>query len=217
MDEQRLIGAMRDAAADAPPPSFDAADVVRTSHRVTARRRAATAGAALAAVLVVGVGVGVGIGTTRGADTTTAAAPAREPAPELRAAPPAADAQSSGAESAASPRPPLGPADPNGCANPQDPALRALVDEVLPEAVGAPMAPTTMECRAGGGRGVHLVVGGGVLVVDYAPSGVPSASRSDGGTSLPTASGGTVQVVGTGTDIPEGRLAQAAAELAPQL
>lgn len=221
MDEQRfetgLKGAMRDAAADAPPPSFEVGDVVRTSKRITARRRAATAGAALAVVAVVGVGVGMGVTTTSGGNATTAAAPAPEAAPSAyRAAPPsAADAQ--GAESAAAPPAPLGPATGDACANPQDPELRALVDQVLPEVADAQMAPTTMECRPPRGRGVHLLVGEGVLIVDYAPPGEPSAPRSDGGVSVPTASGGTLQMVAPGTGITAEQLEQAAAELAPLL
>ncbi|MGD9527778.1 MAG: hypothetical protein AB7V44_13415 [Pseudonocardia sp.] len=228
MDEQQLAEAMRGAAADVPPASFDSADVVLASRRITARRRAVTAGAALAAVVVVGVGVSVGVGVTGSRDATTAAAPAEapavpqyapSPAPEAaRAAPPAAaDAHSSGAESAPSPQPPLGPGPVDTCANPQDPQLRALVEEVLPEVAGAPEAPTTKECRLGGGRGVNVEVAGGVLSVTYLPPGAPTGSAPARGVVLPTASGGTLVMVASGSGPSPERLAEAAVELAPRL
>ncbi|MGE3288206.1 MAG: hypothetical protein AB7J32_19195 [Pseudonocardia sp.] len=224
MDEQQLAEAMRGAAADVPPASFDSADVVRASRRTTARRRAVTAGAALAAVVVVGVGVNFGVGATASRDATTAAAPAPseyapQQAPEAaRAAPPAAaDAQSSGAESAPSPQPPLGPGPVDTCANPQDPQLRALVEEVLPEVAGAPEAPTTKECRLDGGRGVNVELNGGVLSVTYLPPGMPAGSTPPDGVVLPTASGGTLVMVASGSGPSPERLAEAAVQLAPRL
>jgi hypothetical protein len=85
---------------------------------------------------------------------------------------------------------PLGPGT-GDCADRQDPALRALVDEALPEVVGAREAATTMECRPGGARGVALEVAGGVLTVTYLPPG-PVATAPDGAQTASTASGGTL-------------------------
>ena len=85
---------------------------------------------------------------------------------------------------------PLGPGT-GDCADRQDPALRALVDEALPEVVGAREAATTLECRPGGERGVALEVDGGVLTVTYLPPG-PVATAPDGAQTASTASGGTL-------------------------
>lgn len=237
MDEQRLADALRGAVTDPPPPSFDHADVVRASRRVTARRRSALAGSAMVVLVLAGVGVVTARSDT--GDTLSAAAPAapgaaREAAPHAQAdagppadalaapapAPPTApgateDARSPGA--ASSPQPPLGPGDPGTCANRQDPALRALVEEVLPEVVGAPEAPTTQECRPGGERGVNVELAGGVLTVEYLPPGV-AVDPVPGAVSASTASGGTVVVAFSGSGGPgERRLAEAAGFLAPQL
>jgi hypothetical protein len=78
------------------------------------------------------------------------------------------------------------------CGDPQDPALRSVVDQALPEVVGAPEAPTTTECRPGE-RGVAVEVDGGVLTVTYL-SRRPIGRLEDGMRSAPTASGGMVLV-----------------------
>jgi hypothetical protein len=197
-DEARIAALFRDAASGAPPPAFDAAQVVATSRRITRRRRSAVAGAALAVLAVAGVGVVAGIGGPRDATVTAASGQAADQAAPgagaagdaARAAAPAAPA----APNAAVPPvgPPLGPGT-RECADRQDPALRTLVDQALPEVVGASEAATTMECRPGGERGVALEVGGGVLVVTYLPPG-PVTEPPDGARSAPTASGGTVLV-----------------------
>lgn len=232
MDEQRLAEAMRGAAAGAPPPSFDADDVVRESRRVTARRRSALAGGALAVLAVAGVGIGVAQEGAGGTTAASAPAPVPEAGAEVHAdaappedalaapAPPAVPAPfgpAPGARSAA--RPPLGPADPRDCADPQDPALRAVVEEVLPEVVGAPAAPTTKECRFGGERGLTVELAGGVLNVWYLPPGSPPAPTAAGAVTEPTASGGVVRVsyVGPPGGPSHDRLAAAAAQLAPRL
>jgi hypothetical protein len=199
-DEARIAALFRDAASGAPPPAFDAAQVVATSRRITRRRRSAVAGAALAVLAVAGVGVVTGIGGPRDATVTAASGQAADQAaPGAGAAGDAARAAAPAAPEAAAPNaavppagPPLGPGT-RECADRQDPALRTLVDQALPEVVGASEAATTMECRPGGERGVALEVGGGVLVVTYLPPG-PVTEPPDGARSAPTASGGTVLV-----------------------
>jgi hypothetical protein len=199
-DEARIAALFRDAASGAPPPAFDAAQVVATSRRITRRRRSAVAGAALAVLAVAGVGVVAGIGGPRDATVTAASGQAADQAaPGAGAAGDAARAAAPAAPEAAAPNaavppagPPLGPGT-RECADRQDPALRTLVDQALPEVVGASEAATTMECRPGGERGVALEVGGGVLVVTYLPPG-PVTEPPDGARSAPTGSGGTVLV-----------------------
>jgi hypothetical protein len=89
---------------------------------------------------------------------------------------------------------PLGPGPTDRCADRQDPALRALVEQVLPEVVGAPEGPVTMDCSFAGDRGVSLEVrdgaATGVLAVRYLPPG--AADMVPEGRRAPTASGGTV-------------------------
>src|SRR5690349_13124162 len=171
-DEARIAALFRDAASGAPPPGFDATQVVATSRRITRRRRSAVAGAALAVLAVVGVGVVAGLGGPSNATVTAASGQAADSAgaePGVgtgAAAPDAAvgsplvpSAGGTGPSSgpAAAAVPPIGTALGPGtgdCANRQDPALRALVEQALPEVVGAPEAATTLECRPGGERGV---------------------------------------------------------------
>lgn len=234
MDEQRLADALRGAAEETPAPSFDHADVVRASRRITARRRSALAGGAMAVLVAAGVGFVAlpGGGSGGPASSAAPALGAPEPAPGAEAgaradAPADADAAPAPRQQAPGPPaaarsaapPPLGPGDPATCANRQDPVLRAIVEEVLPEVVGAPEAPTTMECRPGGERGVAVEVSGGVLSVEYLPPGTPPRGGADGPSSTaPTASGGTVTVsYGPGAAVTAERVAEAAATLAPRL
>ena len=239
-DEAHIAALFRDAASGAPPPGFDATQVVATSRRITRRRRSAVAGAALAVLAVAGVGVVAGLGGPGDATVTAASGQAadeagreagagsagdaaRAAAPEAAAAPDAGGAaagspiapavpdvavpdatvpDATGPDGAAAGGPvpgaaavppigtPLGPGT-GDCADRQDPALRALVDEALPEVVGAREAATTMECRPGGERGVALEVDGGVLTVTYLPPG-PVAAAPDGAQTASTASGGTL-------------------------
>jgi hypothetical protein len=87
---------------------------------------------------------------------------------------------------------PLGPGH-TTCADRQDPALRALLVQALPEAANARAAATTDICLPGSQRYVSLELGGGVLTVGYLPPGtVPSLAQ--GASSAPTTSGGTVLV-----------------------
>jgi hypothetical protein len=225
--EARIAAAFRDATAHAPPAGFDAGDVVATSRRITRRRRSALAGGALAVLAVAGIGLTAGLGSGPGAPLTTAsagvaadsasaagegsagadaAAPeaARAAAPEIAPAPgagpagpvPPAPQPTSHSAAAAAGGGPLGPGT-GECADRQDPALRALVEQALPEVVGAPEAATTQECRPGGERGLALEVrdgtSSGVLSVTYLPPG-PTDRVPDGARTAPTASGGTVVV-----------------------
>ncbi len=103
-----------------------------------------------------------------------------------------ADAGSAPAASAAGPPTPLGPGR-GPCANRQDPALRALVDQALPAAVGARTAATTDICRPGDQRWVSVELDGDVLTVADLPAGTPAAAEP-GTVRARTASGGTVVV-----------------------
>jgi hypothetical protein len=87
---------------------------------------------------------------------------------------------------------PLGPGS-GTCANRQDPALKALVVAVLPEAANAPGAATSDICLPGTQRYLSIELGGGVLTVGYLPPGT-SASLAEGASSAATASHGTVIV-----------------------
>jgi hypothetical protein len=76
VDENKLAELFKDAARDAPPPSFDVASVRAGSHRATVRQRSAIAlGSTMAVVLVFG-GVALGNGgfamTSNGAATDSA-------------------------------------------------------------------------------------------------------------------------------------------------
>jgi hypothetical protein len=79
--------------------------------------------------------------------------------------------------------------------------LRALVEEFLPEVVGAPEAAITMECRPRGERGVNIEVrdgaATGLLTVQYLPPGA-QPEHVEGAVVAPTASGGTVVVSSRG-------------------
>jgi hypothetical protein len=150
--------------------------------------------------------------------------------PAQRQAPPPAAAEGApgvapGPEAAAAGGPPpLGPGIAE-CADRQDPALRALVEQALPEVVGAPQAAVTMECRPGGERGVNVEVtdgaATGLLTVQYLPPGA-QPRPVEGAVVAPTASGGTLVVSSRpqdpGAPAPlAGRLAAAAAHLSPRL
>ncbi|WP_344253339.1 hypothetical protein, partial [Pseudonocardia hydrocarbonoxydans] len=120
---------------------------------------------------------------------------------------------------------PLGPGT-TECAQRQDPQLRAVLEEVLPEVAGAVEAAVTTDCRPGGERGVSLEVsdGGtaGLLTVEYLPPGEPAGPTSGPSAVAATASGGTVVVgsrgEGPGTPAPfADRLDATAADLAPRL
>jgi hypothetical protein len=237
-DDERLESLFRAAASDstAPPPGFDHEAVVRASRRITARRRAAFTIGGLALFAVVGIGGAVvlpgggGEGTTVAAPMLAPEGPSVDSQAQKQVPPPAAieGGQGSGAlqdrrEAVPAP-PPLGPGT-TECADRQDPALRALVEQFLPEAVGAPEAATTTECRPGGERGVNLEVRdgavAGLLTVRYLPPGATGA-LVDGAVSARTASGGTV-IVSTRGDGPGApapfadRVATLAGELAPRL
>jgi hypothetical protein len=120
--------------------------------------------------------------------------------------------------------PPLGPGT-GECADRQDPALRALVAQVLPEVAGAREAATTTECRPGGERGLALEVrdgaSAGLLTVTSLPAG-QAVRADDGARTAPTASGGTVLVASRSTRAGDpapfaDRLDAVLAHLAPRL
>ena len=107
---------------------------------------------------------------------------------------PGGEAGAGGAQTpeAGTPAHPLGPGS-GICANRQDPALKALVVAVLPEAANAPGAATSDICLPGTQRFLSIELGGGVLSVCYLPPGTV-ASLSPGASSAATASHGTVTV-----------------------
>ncbi len=206
-DDDRIAALFRAAASDVPPPAFDETDVVGASRRITARRRSALLGGAVAVAVVAVIGASVAL--PRGVENaTTAAAPAAGSArdvavPELAqapAAPPAdstsGDVGSAGVGSERSGAVPLGPGT-TPCADRQDPAVRALVEQALPEVAGAPAAATTDVCRPGSGRYLTLKVtdgsAAGLLLVASLPAG-EAVRPADGAISASTASGGTVIV-----------------------
>lgn len=223
-EDDRIAELFRTAASDAgaPPAAFDHDDVVRASRRATARRRSSLLGG-LAVLGLVGVGAAVAVpGLVAEDPMTSAAAPmvAPEGARQDGAAPGAADSRAVPAVPGA----PLGPGT-TECADRQDPALRALVEQVLPEVAAATPAATTDVCLPGSRRGLSLEVddGGatGLLTVTYLPPGT-AVTAAEGVTATPTASGGTVLVgargTGSGAPVPfEGRLGALAEHLAPRL
>ncbi|MHA6779913.1 hypothetical protein ACVGOW_02790 [Pseudonocardia saturnea] len=248
-DDDRIAALFSEAASDIPPPGFDHDRVVAASRRITARRRSAVLGGAMALLIVTGVGVAVALPSTGRDAAVTAAAPAEAPAPEAAseagadaapeaqaAAPAPAEsapgaAQGSAEDAARAPDTaqftgtPLGPGT-TECAQRQDPALRAYLEEVLPEVSGAPEAAVTMDCRPGGERGVTLEVDdagtAGLLTVQYLPPGETAGETGGESASAPTASGGTVVVSargdGPGASAPfTDRLDTTAAYLAPRL
>ncbi|MBO0876346.1 MAG: hypothetical protein J2P19_23470, partial [Pseudonocardia sp.] len=204
MDERRLADLFQDAADDAaseaPPATFDHADVLAGSRRAVLRqRRRVAGGAAVAVVALAAVGLaGSGVlGSPAGSSSTLAGpAPASAPArpgfaPEARsegppeAAPYGAAASSGARQAPAPPRPlPATPATPfgaqkrdssAGCASP-DPELFAQLAAVLPAVKGAAARPPAgaAGCPAGG-RGFEVDVDDagarGTLRVVVAPAG----------------------------------------------
>ncbi len=231
IDDDRLGELFRSAASDAAaPPAFDHSDVVTASRRSTARRRGAVTGA-LGVLAFVGIGAAVVLPGSGGVASTASTpfvasdvAARREAAPALPAPAPMQAAEGAPAAAADAGVLPLGPGT-GPCADRQDPALRALVEQVMPEVVGASAAVTTDECRPGGERGVSVEVGdgaaAGLLTVIYRPPGA-SVSLAPGAVSAPTVSGGTViaglRSAAPGGAVPfEGRLAAVAAFLAHRL
>jgi hypothetical protein len=228
MNDEQLTAAFRDAASEAPEAGFSSDDVVRESHRIGRRNRNLLVGGVAAAAIVLAGGVSTGVLLARpDTETSSAAAPASDAGARSLGAP---EMAREAAPSAPAPvGVPLGPA--NGdCVNPQDPGLRAIVDEVLPEVASAQAAPTTMICRPGGGREVHLQVVDGTLtglfsVVYTAPGEEPTQTVTAVGwatAELPTASGGLVTVTSRAESdsggVPFGdRVTQIATDLAPRL
>ena len=249
-DEARIAALFREAASGAPPPGFDAAQVVghvATDHPATAfgggRGRAGRAGGGRGR----GGGRprraggrdgdrGVGAGGRRGRRGGGRGDAARAAAPEAAAAPdagglvtgsPIAPTVPDGA-AAGGPVPgaaavppigiPLGPGPTDHCADRQDPALRALVEQVLPEVVGAPRPSPRWTAAPAATAASPLRRDGGVLVVRYLPPGAADERCRRGG--APTASGGTVvssRRPGGGRGSVRGPLDAVVAYLAPRL
>ncbi|MCT2585994.1 hypothetical protein [Actinophytocola gossypii] len=74
MDERKLTELLRDAVADAPPPTFDRDDVARESGRQLRRRNRALTGSAFGVAILAGIGaLGVALWTGPGSMETTGA------------------------------------------------------------------------------------------------------------------------------------------------
>ncbi len=213
--DDRLQALFQDAAGTPPESGFSYGDVTRASQRITRRRRVALAGAAAVVVALGGTGVVVAAMRDQGTSTSAASAPAA--APENNS-PLMGRSDAAGAASA-----PLGPSNAE-CVVKHDPQLRTLVEQVLPEIIGATDAAITLECEPGGGRQVNVEVAdagvSGLLNVTYEPQGRPPRSVA-GAISAPTASGGTVTVsseaVGPGAAPFAAKLPAVLAYLAPRL
>jgi hypothetical protein len=239
MDERRLAELFQDAADDAasqaPPATFDHADVLAGSRRALQRqRRRVAGGVAVAAVALAAAGLaGAGVLGSSAGKPSTLAGPAPASAPERPGFAPA-PAPAAG-EEAPAPRQrqatPFGAQKRDssagaGCTRP-DAELFAQLAAVLPAVKGATPRPLSEAAGcAAGGRGFEVDVDDagvpGTLRVVFAPPGVslppgeaaaPAATRSartrDGGqvtvTAIPT---------GTGTAPFAARLDRIAADLA---
>lgn len=231
-DDERLATLFAAAASEAgaPPTAFDHGDVLAASRRITVRRRTALITGGFAVFALLGIGSAVLPGSTQEPDATSAAAPAI--APEASSGSDQADAPagsggselSEGLRSAPTDVAPLGSGT-GVCADRQDRALRALVEQAIPEVSGARPGAVTDVCLPGGQRHVTLEVDdtgvAGLLAVAYLPPGTV-ADPVEGELTAPTASGGTVIVSSRparpGGPVPfEARLDTAASYLAARL
>ena len=182
MDERRLAELFREAADDAPPPSFGADDVAAASRLATARRRARVAGGSLLGVGVLLGGLTVGgvlAGSPEQAPVRQPAEPP-SPAPSLQSGPRAAGpggladgVAEPGAGSSAS-----------GCGLAAPEVASALVAE-LPLAAGRPPFPVPEQCPPGArGAGIGVADGPvtGSIFVLVGPAGTlpRDGERADG-------------------------------------
>ncbi|WP_447004783.1 hypothetical protein ACRAKI_35265 [Saccharothrix isguenensis] len=200
MDEQKLTELFRDAASDAPPPSFDVDGVRSASARATARRRSAIAlGSTMALVLVLG-GVVVttnlagsdSAGDTAAASYQDASSPGGSSftAAEPEMAPKDASPERSGGippksipeDPSTQGDEPSGSADPRvgstqrGCVEVDRELAVALADE-LSVANAAQAAPAAADCPVGARGASFLVRDGavyGTVSVVVAPLGTMS-------------------------------------------
>ena len=187
-DDDKLTALFRDAAGTPPPSGFGHGDVTAASRRITARRRAVLVTGAVVLAAVAGIGSAVVLPRDTGTATSAASGAA---APQADSAERAPDGQNLAAAPVAA----------GGCANLQDPVLRALLDQALPQVTGAPAAVTADVCRPGGERYVSVEVtdgdATGVLSVSVLPAGTTPSLPPGDHRSAPTASGGTVVVSST--------------------
>lgn len=114
MDERQLAELFHEAAGDAPNATFDHADVVAASRRVTARRRMAVAGGSAIgiAVLVGGIVIGSGFFSPSGSQIGSATGGSGEA--QSRQAPPALDSDNQSQRQQPEAASPLSEADGNG-------------------------------------------------------------------------------------------------------
>jgi hypothetical protein len=206
VDEQKLTELFRDAASDAPPPSFDVDGVRSASARATAKRRSAIAlGSTMALVLVLGgVVATTNLVQSNSAGDTAAAGSYQEASspnvssftaaePEMipkdaspdrsGGIPPKSipeDPSTQGDEPSGSADPRVGSAQ-RGCVEVDRELAVALADE-LPVANASQAAPATAECPTGGRGASFLVRDGavyGTVSVVVAPLGTMGPAPDD--------------------------------------
>lgn len=197
MDERKVADLFRAAVHEAPPASFDHADVVAESGRQSARaRRTLLAGSALGVSVLLGAGAAaVALWTGSGGTAGTASAPMsgggsnngvvsneeRLPAAAGegsiaadQAAPPSvpSDAPKQGGASIGQAGPSGSGSTPQGCGQADRELVAALADE-LPAAAGSDPLPANLNCPVGS-RGVTVVlrddVGFGEFTVVLVPA-----------------------------------------------
>ncbi|APU17856.1 MULTISPECIES: hypothetical protein [Actinoalloteichus] len=189
MDEKKLSGLFHDAVGDAPPASFDEQDVVRTSHRVTVRRRMTAAGGSVLGVAVLTGGLVLGgllpgfDGPGPSGDLAQTEAPSEDQrSPSVMVQPLPESSQESGPT--ASEGSPMSSAETgfqDGCGE-VDPVLADLLAQELPETADETPQPAALNCLPGA-RAVSVEVqddsGIGVLSVVLAPepAGSPTAAE----------------------------------------
>ncbi|MEO6084972.1 MAG: hypothetical protein ABIQ18_17860 [Umezawaea sp.] len=189
MDENKLAELFKDAARDAPPPSFDVASVRAGSHRATVRQRSAIAlGSTMAVVLVFG-GVALGTGEFGVPNSTGLAASdsagsgkaAEQPAAPFdqstlggsvdRGAPEAQDVPEGSSTQGVGPSGNVSPSadgTPSGCGTVDRELANALAGEL---SVASDLATPAGVACPDGSRSASFDVGGGRVYAVVVPSG----------------------------------------------
>lgn len=223
VDEKKLTELFKDVVADTPPPTFTHADVTRESERQRVRRRNGllTGSAFGVAVLAGATALGVALWTGEvspsqvtsaegdGAPGNGTAAPYELPDGDAKAAaptergqegfPPETPKQGGSSEGNGGPAGPTGT--PSGCEQVDRELAAALAGELpataIPDADAA--LPVSFTCPANA-RGAMFTLPDGQISVLLLPPGTTmifdsSVGSKFGNASVPTSTGGTVEVV----------------------